>query len=142
MNNVIDDLHRKGLKATAQRVAIYEVLAEKGHASAEEIFEVLSNKMPMLSLATVYATLRLFSEKGLVEEMSIYNDKAYFDIRKPFHHHFVCQNCGAISDVDIPFCNTLKNMAVEQGKILRFSGVFYGICNDCMEKLNNKGRDD
>ncbi len=131
MTDVAELLRSKGIKATAQRVAIYQALASQGHVSAEDVFDSLFNKMPMLSLATVYTTLRRFCEVGLADEMVVSNDRIYFDINTDFHHHFVCESCGSIYDIDIPFCSILKSKEIQGLKIKRFSGIFYGICKRC-----------
>ena len=139
MSNTADLLRSKGIKATAQRVAIYQELSSNGHMSAEDVFSSLFNKMPMLSLATVYTTLRKFCQAGLASEMVVSNDRIYFDIKTDFHHHFVCEKCGEIYDVEIPFCSVLKSRDINGQQIRRFSGIFYGVCKRC--SVNKEGDD-
>ena len=130
----LEILRKNDLKATWQRVAVYESLKAKGHSTAEDIYKALAKKMPSLSLATVYSILRLFSQKGIIDEMKISNEKAYFDITTSFHHHFICTTCGKILDLDIPACGVLKTKNAQGNKIEKFSGVFYGVCKKCLKE--------
>lgn len=124
-------LNNKGIRITPQRLAVYRVLSEKRHASAEEIYEEVRKEFPMMSFATVYSILELFKEKGLVDELRIDFEKSTFDIRPEHHHHFKCKICGKIYDVDIPPCETLRRAKVNGHRIEDFQGYFYGICKEC-----------
>jgi Fe2+ or Zn2+ uptake regulation protein len=137
----MDLLNTKGIRVTPQRIAVYKVLKEKCHATAEEIYEEIKREFPMMSFATVYSILELFKEKGLANELKIDFVKSTFDIRTDGHHHFMCKKCGRIYDVDISPCEILKKGKVNGHKIESFQGYFYGICKKCnmkMQKSNIK----
>ncbi len=132
--DAIEILNNKGIRITPQRLAVYKVLKDKCHATAEEIYEHTKKEFPMMSFATVYSILELFKEKGLAEEIKIDFNKSTFDIRTDGHHHFMCKNCGRIYDIDIPPCDTLAKGRINGHRIESFQGYFYGVCKECVEK--------
>jgi Fe2+ or Zn2+ uptake regulation protein len=94
-------LRGAGHRVTSQRLVLYRVLRELGrHAHAEEIARVSSERLPGLSLPTVYATLELFEGLGLVRRVDAGGPAALFDPRTDPHAHFACRACGTVSDVD------------------------------------------
>lgn len=133
-----DILRQKGIKATWQRIAVYEMLKAKGHSTAEDIHASLIANLPTLSLATVYSILNLFYRKELIGEVGVYNNRSYFDITIGFHHHFICLRCGEIRNLDIPFCRALQEKKVEGNIVERFTGIFYGLCSRCSEEEGRK----
>src|ERR687890_1311951 len=94
-------LRAAGHRVTSQRLVLYRVLEELGrHAEAEEIARVSSERLPGLSLPTVYATLELFESLGLVRRVDAGGPATLFDPRTDPHAHFACRRCGAVSDLD------------------------------------------
>lgn len=94
------ELH--GIKPSLQRMAVMEYLiAHRTHPTAEMIFAALYPEMPTLSKATVYNTLNLLVERGVVRLITIEEKNARFDACMDPHIHFRCRNCGAIIDVNV-----------------------------------------
>jgi Fur family ferric uptake transcriptional regulator/Fur family peroxide stress response transcriptional regulator len=94
-------LRAGGHRVTSQRLVLYRVLDELGrHASAEEIARASAERLPGLSLPTVYATLELFEGLGLVRRVDAGGPAALFDPRTDPHAHFACRRCGAVVDLD------------------------------------------
>src|SRR3954471_9276834 len=94
-------LRDAGHRVTSQRLVLYRVLGELGrHAHAEESARVSSERLPGLSLPTVYATLELFEGLGLVRRVDAGGPATLFDPRTEPHAHFVFRRCGTVSDVD------------------------------------------
>jgi Fur family ferric uptake transcriptional regulator/Fur family peroxide stress response transcriptional regulator len=94
-------LRAAGHRVTSQRLVLYRVLEELGrHAHAEEIARVSSERLPGLSLPTVYATLELFEGLGLVRRVDAGGPAALFDPRTEPHAHFACRQCGTVADLD------------------------------------------
>src|SRR3954452_24829167 len=94
-------LRAAGARVTSQRLVLYRVLRELGrHAHAEEIARVSSERLPGLSLPTVYATLELFEGLRLVRRVDAAVPAALFDPRTDPHAHFACRRCGTVSDLD------------------------------------------
>ncbi len=129
----INLLNSKGIRVTPQRVKIYQILKEKGHATAEEIYEEIKKDFPMLSFATVYSILELFRKKEIVQELKIDFERSTFDINSHSHHHFMCKVCKKVYDVDIPLCETIKKGKVKGHIIESFQSYFYGICKKCKD---------
>jgi Fe2+ or Zn2+ uptake regulation protein len=96
-------LRAGGHRMTSQRLVLHRVLLDLGrHASAEEIARTSAERLPGLSLPTVYATLELFEGLGLVRRVDAGGRAALFDPRTEPHAHFACRSCGAVIDLDAP----------------------------------------
>ena len=90
---------RHGIKATHQRLEILRELASTGeHPDAETVYTCVRRRLPAISLDTVYRTLHLLQEKGVIARVPSANDRARFDANMDRHHHFVCASCGRIAD--------------------------------------------
>src|SRR6516165_6001330 len=88
-----------GLALTPQRLAIYQILAgDDSHPGAEDIYRRIKPNLPSLSLGTVYRTLELFEEHGLVSRVHAFSDQARFDANLEAHHHLVCVRCRRVID--------------------------------------------
>ena len=98
--DVVAALSAAGVHPSAQRVAVASfVLAARDHPSADEVWQKVRRTFPILSRATVYNTLHLFVEKGLLRELNLAEGKVVFDPKLEPHHHFVDEETGAIRDV-------------------------------------------
>lgn len=97
---VIERLERAGIRPSAQRVAIARyLLATADHPSADEVWQRVKADFPMVSRATVYNTLQLFTEQGLVRQLVLAEGCVVFDPNVDPHHHFVDDETGAIEDI-------------------------------------------
>lgn len=100
MEPVIERLRRHGIQPSAQRLAVAEfVLQTDAHPSADQVWSAVRRKLPTLSRATVYNTLNLLVEKGLLRELVISEGKVVFDPNVAPHHHFIDDDTGEIFDV-------------------------------------------
>jgi Fe2+ or Zn2+ uptake regulation protein len=100
MEDVVARLREHGVQPSAQRVAVGEyVLATEAHPSADEVWQEVKRAFPMISRATVYNTLNLFVQKGLLRELVLAEGKIVFDPNVAPHHHFIDEQTGAIYDV-------------------------------------------
>ena len=102
-------LREKHIQPSAQRVAVASyVLHTHEHPSAELVFKRVRAQFPWISRATVYNTLNLFVEKGLLQRLTIAEDSVVFDPVTETHHHFIDEETGAIHDVPwerVQVCN-------------------------------------
>ncbi len=115
-NDLIDRLERHHIRASAQRLAIARyVLATDDHPSADEVWKAVTPDFPLVSRATVYNTLQLFTEKGLLRQLVLAEGCVVYDPKVEPHHHFVDDETGSI--VDIPWT------ALRVGKIDELEGV-------------------
>lgn len=98
---VAERLRGHGLRPTRQRIDLLHVLEAKGdrHVSAEVIYEEALSAGAAVSLATVYNTLKQFTEAGLLVELAVSGAKSFFDTRVDPHHHFYVEGEGRMIDV-------------------------------------------
>lgn len=98
--DILDRLERHGVQPTAQRLEVAAVLLERPqHLSADQILERLRAAGSRVSKATVYNTLKLFGEQGLVRELTVDPDRKYYDSTTHAHHHFYNVGTGELSDI-------------------------------------------
>ena len=94
-------LHSRGQRVTPQRLVINRIVQEMGrHVSAEEVLGAVEERLPNVSLPTVYATLELLGELGLVRRVGPAGGRMLFDPRSEEHEHVVCSVCGRVEDID------------------------------------------
>src|SRR2546426_12114734 len=94
-------LQGSGLRCTAQRYAVMTFLTDhKGHPTAAEIFAAVNRLDPRSSRATTYNNLRDLVEAGLVREVAAEGRAARFDATGIPHHHFICDRCGKVEDIE------------------------------------------
>ena len=98
--NVVEQLTGRGIQPSAHRVAVAQyVLFTDEHPSAERVWESVKARFPMISRATVYNTLNLFVEKGLLRELHLSPVAVVFDPNTDPHHHLIDEETGGIHDV-------------------------------------------
>ena len=128
-------LQSSGLRCTAQRYAVLEFLAEhKGHPTAAQIFEAVNRADPRSSRATTYNNLRDLVKAGLVREVAVEGRAGRFDREGMRHHHFVCDRCSNVEDVDWydvpkPGPRSLGKRVVRECQL-----IFRGFCAKCARK--------
>jgi Fe2+ or Zn2+ uptake regulation protein len=111
-----DKLRAAGIRPSAHRMAVAEyVLGTDEHPSAEQVMARVTEQFPMLSRATVYNTLNLFVEKGLLRQLVLAEGSVVFDPKLERHHHFVDESTGRIEDVPWD--------AVQVGDVSRLEGL-------------------
>ena len=125
----------KGRSVTAQRQLLLSLIRKTGgHISAKELFRQASRKNESISLATVYRTLQLFKELGLVEERRLGQVYCYYEIKElDDHQHLVCRSCGKVIEFESPLLRKLVD------KVKRDSGFnttkielyMEGYCQQC-----------
>lgn len=106
---VRESLAEHGIRPSAHRLAVAEyVLTTRDHPSADRVWREVASRFPAISRATVYNTLNLFVEKGILRALHLDPESVVFDPRIETHHHFVDEKTGAIHDVDwekVQVCN-------------------------------------
>lgn len=122
--NVVDILQGRGIQPSAQRVAVAEyVLDTLEHPSADEVWARVKVTFPMVSRATVYNTLHLFTDKGLLRELVLTEGRVVFDPNVDRHHHFIDDATGRIHDVpwdalDVGGVENLKSFDVREYQVV------------------------
>ena len=125
----------RGLRCTPQRYAVLAFLLEcKRHPTAAEIFAAVNRLDPRSSRATTYNNLRDLVEAGLVREVAVEGRAARFDAKGMPHHHFICDRCGNVEDVE--WYEVARPTSASFGKrVLRECEViFRGLCTKCVRR--------
>ena len=125
-------LETSGLRCTAQRYAVMAFLVKHtGHPTAAEIFDGVNRLDPRSSRATTYNNLRDLVEAGLVREVAMEGRAARFDAKGTRHHHFICDRCGRVEDME--WYNVPRPAAASLGRrVLRECElIFRGLCTKC-----------
>src|SRR5512139_3366004 len=100
MSTEIDRLQNSGIQPTPQRIAVAEfVLSTAAHPTADEVWMHARTRCPTLSRATVYNTLNLFAEKGLLKTQPLTEGVVVFDPHVKPHHHFIDEETGKVHDI-------------------------------------------
>jgi Fe2+ or Zn2+ uptake regulation protein len=102
--DLTESLHSSGRKITRQRQLVMQVLQDNpGHLEVEAVYALAKASDPNISLPTVYRTLAVLKEMGLVEDHSLGEDHAHFEAAPETpHYHFTCQKCGRVIEFDAP----------------------------------------
>jgi Fur family peroxide stress response transcriptional regulator len=131
-----DLLNSKGVKPSYQRLLILEyIMNKKNHPSAEMIYSNISREIPTLSRTTVYNTLNLFAQKGILTNLKIDDSEARYDLLEKPHAHFHCSVCEKIIDLDLKTPLYSKD-SIDGHKAKEVHIHFNGVCKDCMRKRN------
>jgi Fe2+ or Zn2+ uptake regulation protein len=127
-------LRDRGLRATSQRVVMHRLLRDRArHVSAEELLSEASERLPGVSLPTVYATLELFEQLGVVRRVNGGGGTLLWDTRGDAHHHMICRRCGRIEDMEVPLdLERARRSAARSGfEPDRAEVVVSGLCAHC-----------
>ena len=136
------DLVRKfkehGYKMTPQRRAILEAIAAaESHPTAEELYEVVRERMPDTSRATVYNTLRELVAIREAYELDVGHGVRRYEISAVEHGHLVCLRCGKIQDIQGDFCRLPALFEQCEGfSPVRYAVTVYGYCADCAPEVD------
>lgn len=126
----------KGIKLTHQRIEIFREVAQTGdHPDAEQVFQRVRDRMPTVSLDTVYRTLWLLKDLGLVVPLGSSGKRTRFDANLKNHHHFICERCGLTRDFYSSDLDDIKlpDSITTFGKIETTHVEVRGICLKCAE---------
>jgi len=127
-------LAEKGYRLTRQRRVILDVLrGTKSHPNAEWIYQEARKRIPNVSLGTVYRTLNILEDAGLVQEMTCGGSSRRYDGNVENHYHITCTRCGQVIDVALPLRSELERQAsvATDFKVTGHRLEFYGICPNC-----------
>ena len=134
---IVSKLSERGYRLTPQRMMILSAIeSSDDHISADEIYAQVVAKYPHVNISTVYRTLELLKQLGLVTETDLGGGRfRYHPADKGHHHHLVCQQCGAIIDLDESLLSPLKSALLREYKFsadLRHLAIF-GRCASCSQ---------
>ncbi|MDX1659983.1 MAG: transcriptional repressor [Nitriliruptorales bacterium] len=138
MTPLLERLRHRGWRLTAQRRVIAEAMAgDHVHLAADEVFERARERLPEVSLATVYNTLNELVSMGELAEITHTDGRKRYDpnVAEP-HHHLVCVDCGEMLDVitEDPRLPTDQQHGFE---LLGVETTFRGRCPDCAASVSS-----
>jgi Fur family ferric uptake transcriptional regulator len=130
-------LKEKGYRLTPQRIMVLDALhSVDSHISAEEIYAKVKAKYPYANISTVYRTLELLKELGLVTEIDLDDGRVRYHLaEKGHHHHLVCSKCGSV--IDLPESSLLK-LTQALARDYQFQAdlrhlAIFGLCAKCQK---------
>lgn len=128
-------------KHSLQRQIILEELRrEKNHPSAQEIYDRVRQRLPKISLGTVYRNLEQMAASGLIQKLEAVGGQRRFDGDLEEHYHVRCLYCGRIEDASLPMLSRLNQTfgKMSEYTILGHRLEFFGICPRCREAAEKK----
>jgi Fe2+ or Zn2+ uptake regulation protein len=132
-------LAASGLRCTPQRYAVMTFLMEHtGHPTAAEILEAVNRLDPRSSRGTTYNNLRDLVQAGLVREVAVEGRAARFDLKGMRHHHFICDRCGSVEDMEWydvprPASRSLGKRVLRECEL-----IFRGLCTKCAPRQGSR----
>ena len=128
------------LKYSRQREAIKEfMMTRKDHPTADVVYMNVRKEFPNISLGTVYRNLTLLSDMGELLRLRVGDGVDHFDATTTPHYHFICKNCGGVTDLELPIMHSIDTVANESfsGRIDGHVTYFYGTCEHCLKTSSN-----
>ena len=132
-------LTETGARVTNQRALILDIIRQgRGHLDADEVYHQARKKQPQLSLSTVYRSLQLFKNLGLVEEVHFDETHHHYEIKSSAeHHHLICLGCGKVLEFECELSPRMKE-EVAHDKGFEVTGVevhMSGYCSQCQQSM-------
>lgn len=139
MGKLKEDLKAKGYKLTPQRRSIVDTIIdnEGSHLTVEEIYDKVKKQCPEIGLATVYRTIVLLEELGIVYKIDLNDGCSRYELvhegELHRHHHLICNKCGRVIEVQGDLLEDLESKIEDQYnfKIKDHSVKFFGLCDKC-----------
>ena len=124
-------------KYSRQREAIKEfMMTRKDHPTADVVYMNVRKEFPNISLGTVYRNLTLLSDTGELLRLRVGDGVDHFDATITPHYHFICKECGAVTDLELDIMHSIDKAAGESfnGRIDGHVTYFYGTCEHCLKE--------
>lgn len=138
LKSFIDTCKNAKIKITIQRLEIFKEIASRDdHPSAEVIFKKMRKIIPTISLDTVYRTLWMLNDLGLIKTLGGTRESVRLDANLKHHHHFICKHCGLTRDFysnEVDALDLKKTLA-KYGSIDDYQVEVKGICNNCSLRI-------
>jgi Fur family transcriptional regulator, ferric uptake regulator len=139
IENLKEFLKEKGYKLTPQRRAILNGIidSEGSHLTAEELYDLVKVACPEIGLATVYRTVQLLEEMGVVYKLDLDDGRSRYELCQQDdthqHHHLICNECGKVIEVQGDLLDEIEDVIEKKYEftIQNHSLKFYGLCKEC-----------
>jgi Fur family transcriptional regulator, ferric uptake regulator len=139
-----DDTGDKKFRMTEQRRIILDELEKTyQHPSAADVYEKVKQRLPHISLGTVYRNLEILSSRGIISKLSMSSGQKRFDAWRGEHHHIRCLSCGRVDDLPHQADENLEALVARMGdtsgyKHMGFAVDFFGTCPECSGRKTRK----
>ncbi|MCX7994816.1 MAG: transcriptional repressor [candidate division WOR-3 bacterium] len=137
LKQIKETLKSIGLRPTIQRIRVLKTLYKYRykHPTVEMIYDELKDELPVISMTTVYNTMNVMVNKKMIQALTITGSDIHYDPNAESHHHFYCNRCHQIYDIDLkcPLC-ARKGRKIQGHRIEEMHGYFKGICKNCLKK--------
>jgi Fur family peroxide stress response transcriptional regulator len=141
INPLVKQMQAAGHRMTPQRQAVLKILATSDtHPTVDQIYEKVRVDFPMTSRATVYKTISLAKEMGVVMELEFSKGSNRYDGKRPYAHaHVICTKCKQVMDAEDLEITALKEQIIRKTgyQIVNHRVDFFGICPDCQKASTN-----
>ena len=129
-DRAIRRLAEAGKRITPDRELLLRIIDRNAHLDATEIFEIARRERPRIGLATVYRTLNLLRELGVIRASELGETHRHFEVQRDEHVHLICSCCGRVLDMPPP--EALQQMAASRGfQVERSRLDLVGLCAEC-----------
>jgi Fe2+ or Zn2+ uptake regulation protein len=141
MENLIRQLRDRGIAVTPQRLAVMHSLSHRrDHPTAENIYQEVRRQLPAISFNTVYKTLEILCQRGMVIKVNPMHEVARYDGETGPHAHLICRQCHCIVDLDWQ-PEEFPSLAPDDqyGFMVEHSSLtFWGLCPQCQQQESHK----
>lgn len=137
LEEIMARLQKNDYKLTPQRQLVVQALLRSSgeHLSAEEVYNIVKKESPEIGLATVYRTLDLLSDLGILRKMDFGDGRARFEFADDTHqhHHLICLSCGTVAEFGEDLLDSLEDEVERRTgfQITDHQLKFYGYCRAC-----------
>jgi len=136
--NVLAFLRAGGQRITKKRRLVLQIIEGNPHLDASEIYELARKKDSKISLSTVYRTMNMLRDLGLIEASSLGEDHYHYEVHLQEHYHLVCLGCGKVTE--IPPSKGVRKLGEGQGfEVVGVKLEIFGYCKECQKKLSASG---
>ncbi len=135
---LVTRLEASGKRVTPDRELLLGIIERQPHLDAEKIYRVAQKSRPQIGLATVYRTLSLLRELGIIRATDLGENHFHYEVCADEHIHLVCTHCGAIADIPVP--PSVRHAADAEGFEVRETHFeLYGTCRNCRQGAARHG---
>lgn len=139
-----NNLKEKGYKLTPQRRSIIDIIIdnEGNHLTTEELYDFVRKECPEIGLATVYRTVQLLEELGVICKLDLNDGCNRYELvheeENHKHHHLICTSCGKVIEVEWDLLEVLEHdIQTKYDFLIKDHSVrFFGLCSECQKKYN------
>lgn len=132
-------LRASGRRLTTERKLLLQIIENNPHLDANQIYDIARSQNPRIGLATVYRTLSVLKELGIVQTSELGEDRHHYEIHRDEHVHLVCESCGAVIELPTPI--NIEKPASSVGFDVHHVRVeITGLCHECRKAARSRSR--